>query len=236
MARIRGRRGFTLVELTVVIGVVVFLIGLTLTLGSAVVEQANTRETETTLRLLDQAMETWELAADRQLTWWDVHDNVASKQHHDVHGDTPEVLIITQMLSVIARHAEAREILERIQPEFMYTYGAGEYPAWIRTPDQQQHMNAYEGQLTVLDAWGVPIYATHPGRSWSAAVDTQNGRDDDGTIRTYNERNYGVTRNRRVCFVSAGPDRRFGLMHLPDSEAGFAFTRDNVFSYEVDRP
>ena len=94
----------------------------------------------------------------------------------------------------------------------------------------------FDGSLTILDAWGTPIYATHPGRSYDpnlfeADPNYYKPPDPDGTIRTYNEREYGVARNREVCFVSAGPDRRFG--HLQADPQG---SEDNLYSYPITRP
>ena len=64
-----GHRSFTLIELVVVIAVVLLLAGITLSVSVAVVEHAELRRTDTTMRLLDAAVREWELAADRKLSW-----------------------------------------------------------------------------------------------------------------------------------------------------------------------
>ena len=65
----RPARGCSFVELTVVIGIVVFLTGLTLSAGTVVVRHGEQSETKIVLRLLDAAVGEWELQADRRLTW-----------------------------------------------------------------------------------------------------------------------------------------------------------------------
>jgi prepilin-type N-terminal cleavage/methylation domain-containing protein len=231
------RRGFTLVEVMVAIGVIVFLVGLTVSVSVAVAERSARMQTETTLQLLHQAMQEWEATADRQLTWWSYKnpdDDPQTRDLHEIHSDTPETLIITEMLDVITAVPSVRQMIGQIEPDFLYTYQEGTYPAWI-TQDQthaaaaQQALDSrFVGSLTVLDAWGMPIYATHPGRVWTRApADAQFGPDDDGTIHTYNEDRYGVCRNRVIRFVSAGPDRDFGHLYLPDDKA----VRDNLYSY-----
>ena len=92
----------------------------------------------------------------------------------------------------------------------------------------------------MLDAWGTPIYATHPGRIWTL---NDRGPDPDGTIQTDNEERYGIAPNRRVVFVSAGPDQRFGLteefnsLDADDGDAAIAKARaDNIYSVDVDFP
>ncbi|MCZ6850871.1 MAG: hypothetical protein O7F17_04445, partial [Planctomycetota bacterium] len=94
----------------------------------------------------------------------------------------------------------------------------------------------FVGSLTILDAWGTPIYATHPGRPFNAGSDPGDP-EPDGTIRTYNEDKYGGARNRQICFVSAGPDGNFGnldpsipLYHDPEG------AKDNIYSYPINKP
>lgn len=240
----RSPAGFTLTELVIAIGLILLLAGLGLSVSVAIIEQSERRQTQTVLTLLDTAVKEWELTAERKLSWWERDDDLTLKQTADVHATTAEVLIITEILDVITRSDRVRRIIAAIDPEFVYAYRRYVYPPWIDGSLQYQVILYFNGSLTVLDAWGTPIYATHPGRPWTPA-DEENDvpRDSDGTIRTPNEGRYGIAPNRRVVFVSAGPDQRFGLseefnsLDADDGEVAIAKARaDNIYSVDVDFP
>ncbi len=235
-------RGFTLVEVVVTVGIIVFLAGLTVTAMVNLAERAEIGRTKNILRLLDVAMAEWELTTDRKLTWG--FDPFRTGRY-DIACDREPILVITEMLGVIGRSSAVQSILAGLDPDLCYKYDPGDLPNWIGNNREERHLDELVDRfgvpITILDAWGTPIYSTHPG---SLSGDTFGGycetfgTDDDGTQRTQNERDYGVARNRRVCFVSAGPDRRFGLLRevggLPESEHEAAIERakgDNVYSY-----
>ena len=214
----RGPAGFSLIELVIVLGLILLLAGLALSVSVAVIEQSERRQTQTVLALLDTAVKEWELTAERKLSWWQRGDDPGTA---DIRSDTEEVLIITKIRDVISRSEHVKRIIAAIDPDLVYTYRPDTYPPWIETPQERVQQDDFpDGALTILDAWGTPLYAIHPGRSWTPADRTKyRTRDSDGTITTDNEDRYGIAPNRRVVFVSAGPDRRFGLVeevqHLP---------------------
>lgn len=231
------RCGFTLVEAVVTIGIIILLTGLTVAAVTSVMRQTEIRQTESTLALLDAAMQEWESNAGRKLTW---------KAHYDpdhivaeVHWNTPEVLIVSEVLDVVQRDPAARSILSRIDPEFLFEFSRDSIPRWISPDEQNEVYERFIGSLTVVDAWGAPIYATHSGRAHDLRTfdfDVNRDPDPDGTIRTYNEAKYGIARNRRVCFVSAGPDGQFGFQSAPPESPDFKATLDNLYSYPPQRP
>ncbi len=237
----RSAKGFSLVEMTVVIGLIVLLAGLTLSGSAAVLRHSEQRQTRTVLAQLDGAITEWELQADRKLSWWQLPpDSLEDYDAREVHSNTPEVLIITEILDVVMRSATIRQIIAGIDPELIYHYGDDTAP-WL---DEQQEIpqvnDRFVGSITVLDAWGTPIYATHPGRLWTEQ-DAEGiytlDRNQDGTIYTGNEEDYGIAPNRRIVFVSAGPDGLFGLtqefLHLSQlarPDARDEARRDNIYS------
>ena len=234
-------KGFSLVEMTVVIGLIVLLAGLTLSGSAAVLRHTEQRQTRTVLDQLDAAIAEWELQADRKLSWWQQYlDAPGHREASDIHSDTRPVLIITEILDVVTRSATVREMIAGIDPELMYRYDDDTAP-WLDEQWEKNQVNAFFlGSVTILDAWGTPIYATHPGRVWveedAKGIYTLD-RDQDGTIQTYNEEDYGIAPNRRIVFVSAGPDGLFGIPdEFPDlsgdvlTGARDEASMDNIYS------
>jgi len=235
--RLRARRAFTLVEMVVAIGIIVFLTGLIVSSGVALMRAADVRATRATITLLDQSVGEWEREADRRFTH-------GAGPGYELQSDTPFVFVITEMIEVMQRAGASRDRLAGIEPDAIYVYADGPYPPWVRTfADQAAHAQ-FIGSMTVLDAWGTPIYATPPGRL-ATSTDPPEKIDADGTIETVNEAWYGVARNQQVCFVSAGPDRRFGLIYefagieggFPAMAAAIAKAReDNIRSHPPAEP
>jgi len=218
------KRAFTLIEMLVAIGILVLLTGLLVSGSAALVQRSEIRETETAITILDDALREWERRAERRLV---------RRPGGELDPQTPFIFVITEVLRTARRTDAVRDLLARIDPSRLYTYSAGEIPPWIRVYAEEQALPLFIGEMTVLDAWGTPIYATHPGELSSSGV-----RDEDGTERTLNERYYGSCIHRRTCFVSAGPDGLFGLdtefpgMAPPTREAAKEEARsDNVYSY-----
>lgn len=228
------RRAFTIVELLVVVGVIVLLVGITMTVGTAVAERAEISQTSRTIDLLDATVDAWQTDARRNVTWG--RDGNPSGATYDMQADTDEIFVITELLDVLLRSDEAMAVFSRIDPRYIHRYEAGVYPEWIVTAAQRHELDErFDDSLTILDAWDTPIYALHPGREWRD-TDDEYRRDNDGTYRTDRELKYGIARNRRIAFVSAGPSGRFGSMtgdSYPDIEGDQADLDDNIYSYPL---
>lgn len=213
--RVRSARGFTLIELVIVIGLILVLVGLTMAVGLAVRAQSETRQTENVLILLDQAVKQWEIAADRQLSWG-TEDLPVDGAVYDINDQNFADVQLTQLLGRISTNQSARDILAQIDDDFL----------------QQEEGGL---KLKLVDPWGSPVHLIHPG-----TVDPVNAVDPDGTIRVsvdlFGDRGhediYGVARNRQLLFVSAGPDGEFGNLSADPDSDDFKQTQDNVYSYQ----
>ena len=262
-----ARRGFTLVEMLVAIGIIVVLAALTITASVALVEKSERGETETVLKQLELALAQWETRADRKLSWGVDQDPFDAYEPFDVSDGAPHVFTATQVLRRIRRMAEVRDILADIKSDFVYRYhkkkdGDWDIPPWLPAqvdmddPDPliqgsggsfnpvvslttDQHERLLD-ELAILDAWGTPIRAVHPGRvaNFVTYGDDEDGADPDGTVRLdaafqgRNEAIYGVAKNRTVLFVSAGPDGKFGDVSKAVDSDWYKQTADNVYSYQ----
>jgi len=230
----RRPAGFTLVEMVVAIGLIIFLVGLTVTAAQALVRKSEVHRTKNVITLLDTALHEWEISSGRKLRRTPVEGEAELWEHREL------VLVIAEVLDAIGNRDSVKSILAQIDPAFVHVFAEGEVPAWYPdAPSALAQLDGFVGSLVVLDAWGSPVYATHPGRPASSLTPPPPVVDDDGTEQTYNEYLYGVARKRQVCFISAGPDRRFGLYtEFPNLqgidllEAIGEARKDNVASYE----
>lgn len=225
----RARRAITLVELLVVTGILVLLAGLAAAGLSAGARLAERTRTRTAMDLVHAAIVAHEAEAG-PITWG---------PDGDIHPETPYVYVVTEVYREVARSSAGREILARLDSKVVRTYDASApLPPWIRFYEEEILVGFYDGEHTVLDAWGTPLYATHPGPIAGPDADPADV-DPDGTLRTANERDFGSADSRRICLVSAGRDRRFGVRTEFPGLDGDALRRaierareDNLYTYE----
>jgi len=258
----RPRRAFTLMELIIVIGIILLLTALTVTVGVGVVAKSEVRATESTLKLLDLAVQEWETESGRKITWG--REDEPPNATFDINPTTPQYVsdydertMLNIVLDKVQRNPTASDILRQIDGAYLKRVDAT-----IDSEDVQV--------LEVLDAWEQPVYVIHPGRVVdtrtfnpsntslpnvdlfaSQVVDT----DEDGTIRVGAdpaigmhpliadageafawENILGVCKNRRICFVSRGPDGDFGDLSADPDTNEYKATLDNVYSYPVEQP
>lgn len=226
----RHARGFTVVELIITIGLIVLLVGLTVAVTSAFSRKSEVGQTEDMIRLLDMAVLEWEQAAERPLTLGDPGTGFT----FDIDETEEPAVQASQLVTRIGNTAGVREILAQIDTNFL-----------------QRDVTDIDGdgdvdEKIIRDAWDNLVYVIHPGRIANAAPpfnDVLADADQDRTIRTMWEDEYGVALNVRLFFVSAGPDGRFGLDGDFSGLTGAELDRakrearaDNVYSYEVETP
>ena len=117
------RRAFTLVELLIVIGIIVLLLGLTLTVSTGLLGGSDVRQTRNALKLVDAALREWEIASDRPVrvgTGVGFDLNIGEKggggEIDPYSGDAPE--ITRRLLTLLNRNPASQNILADVNPRF----------------------------------------------------------------------------------------------------------------------
>ena len=200
----KTRRGFTLIELVVVIAIILLLLSLVMAVGLSARAQAEKSEMQNILLLVDQAIKEWEVVSGRKLSW-------GIGDIYDLQSDVGPTFQLDQALARIQKVDSVKQILANIDSDFLQQVDNGSNPP----------------TLHLVDPWGEEVCLIHPG-----SVDNVNSptEDSDGTIRTAIENIYGLTVNRTLLLVSAGPDGEIGSLLDPDLPA-FDQTADNIYSY-----
>jgi prepilin-type N-terminal cleavage/methylation domain-containing protein len=237
----RVRRGFTVLELVVVIGVILILMAIALSVTSAVLAGNDRRTMETTFKLLEQAMESWQAQMGREISYGRRAVPAGGGGPPDYTGTTPNVsydiyevnatspyiiCILIEQLGISG--SESSEILAKIPGtalRFVPMNGTTVIGQPLPASWAPNRMPANTTGLVreIVDPWGQRISSCFPGRPATKAelANTAIFTDvNDGSVRTTDEQLLGVCRNRRPYFVSGGPD------------GDFATLDDNIFSYQ----
>ncbi len=243
-ALLRARRGFSLVELTIVIGVIIILVSLVLAVSTIVIAKNEERSTASTLAILDAAVKEWERQVDHRVTFpqslaesnatgttWDIPwDPALNTISGSAESSLPAIYKTTQsgepnflefqrfvwLVELITQQPDCREMLAKIPEDSFHR---------IRVPSGSTYV--YYNLKEITDAWGTPLLAVFPGRDWTSS-DAANLQDLDGTIKTPLEQSLGLScRNKQVLFVSAGADQKF----LNASATTEDERADNIYSY-----
>ena len=149
-------------------------------------------------------------------------------------NSTYAICIVLERLATTPDSAEIISRLPNTAIRFVPLNGANAVEPlptdWPQTAPQQDpnQMPPYASVREIFDPWNRRIGVIFPGRAATKAevaaavtAPTSQGIDvEDGSVRTMDEHFLGICRNRKMCFVSAGPDGDMGT------------TADNIYSYE----
>ncbi len=242
------RRGFTLLELLVVIVIIAILTGIIAGAGVAVLGNRSVKLTEDVLRTLDRALSDYMTSNGDAPPAWNValYENVPGTAYHAIAGGDNERMNNDAWATLNSReyprHPDAAVFLRAAQgfgAVDSILSGLGE--RWLfPTPQTDAPLtkpNALDASPSVLDSWSdasswaspwpvlgggvTPIYYVHPSNELA-------------------QRLYGRCVNGRPYFFSAGADRKYGStthettdgsvddMRAIDAEMSL---KDNVYSY-----
>jgi type II secretory pathway pseudopilin PulG len=165
------------------------------------------------------------------------------------------------LMQRFGENERTRDIVSKIPETYSRRWRTGDPAlpgAWASTaiatnPNRMPNPTGTVRVPLVLDAWGFRIGVCFPGRPWrnGTGLSTTNPNDfpsglylrgvnspasgapdADGTEQTPDERIFGSCRDRRIRFISAGPDGSFGEVFQPEGSALKKQTQDNIVSYE----
>lgn len=195
-------RGFTLVELIITVAIIAVLAGLAVTALGVFSDKNDVRRTETTLQLLQNAVDTFETEAGRPVSWGLSPSQAGST---DVQSSTPHVLSSARLLVAIDRVDAVSSILGRISPDALVSIDStAPKPTWLApgsaaayasaqdpngfdasaVAESQFESGALDGLAVPLDAWGEPIRMVHPGPTREDFVRIRSS-DEVGTPGNY---------------------------------------------------
>ena len=252
----RRRGGFSLIELVVVVGVIITLISLVLAVSTLLIQQNEARQLESAFATMNVAVQEYELAVGRPLTYqdrfeqgdgrfdipWIVDLGVGGlgpfygasgagnacncSSTQDTHGWEKTIVRLLQLLE---RTDAAESAIAKLDPSLFRPL---ELQNGLPLPSNAS-------LSTLEDPWGAAVAVVMPGRRFRDGVDESTfDRDADGTIRTLMENKLGVCRNGQLLFVSAGPDGDIGCLGCSGQgdSTRFEATLDNIYSYSPEKP
>jgi type II secretory pathway pseudopilin PulG len=246
---LNNRRAFTVLELVIVIGVILVLMSLALTVTSVVLAANDRRSVQSTFVLLDQAITSWESQAGREMSSGRRANPPGTPTVPDftlgTNGPTAgfeiyeENFLTTYSICIVLERLtsspDSADIIARLPStaiRFVPLNGANAVEplptGWTSTSPQTDpnQMPPYASVREIFDPWNRRIGVIFPGRAATkaeiaaAAAAPATIDVEDGSVRTMDEHYLGICRNRKMCFVSAGPDGDMGT------------TSDNIYSYE----
>ena len=221
-------RGFTLIEMMIVIAIIVLLAGLTLGISNKVLRGSEIRKTKDAITLLDTAISEWVTEMGRQVTFASVG---AVEGNYDIPSD--DIIDIPTFNSSVTQ-AEMSDAMN-FRAEAMWTLLTELESS--KNILAKIHPDLIENNR-VIDAWGSPIGIVFPCGSFKGSdlISLAEDASGDLTVRDQAEGGLGSCLNKQPYFVSAGPDGQWGYRYQANpytrDDDVWKACLDNVTSYE----
>ena len=255
-------RGFTLVELVVVIGIVIALLSLVLAVSTILIQQNESRQLANAFKVLESAVQEYEIAIGRPMRSQDVADPPGAYEMPLI-VDT-EALIEDQVGGGVSLPTDYRDIERFYQPcacsqdiadgwqhhiirligLMNRTDGCRDMIARL-DPSLLQPLRQFNGDplpgnvsfTTFVDPWGTPLAVVMPGRQWNPAKDPQSAEDRYATPDDDGTVRTGLEEIMGVCRngqILFVSAGPDGRLGCLDCPDGTAaeFARDNIYSYQ----
>lgn len=228
-------RGFTLVELLVVLGIILILVTLVVSVSSALVRRAERGQTEAALTIVDNAIAEWEAQYGRQISFGTMGSPAGSV--YDIMELPPSAgrYINVFLTTLLSQNEKCRAMLASIPSDLLREDKTNSPGTNLTIPGMAAPDNIYKPSVKprseLVDTWGNRIAVVCPGRKWR--VGDAGLPDRDGTIRTADENALGVCENRRICLISSGPDGLLGTESGLSAQQRTEALSDNIYSYEL---
>lgn len=240
--RLPSRRGFTLLELLTVVGIIVILVGLVGGVGIAVIGKQRVSQTQNVLASLDRALEEYitvvgaippYITTEYFLVPGESNDdadpaffrNYLNVQKNPVRPDA--AVFLKQAIGV----GDVQSIIAGLPAQFLVVTRGG----------RGGNLNSGDQDVTpsIIDSWA--------NKNWPADSDNNLWDITQQQVIYYVHPDnrlaqdlFGQCVNRRPYFFSAGPDLKYGFKSEgpagADQEEILGYLDDNVYSYPVGSP
>ena len=222
-------RGFSLIELLIVVGIIVILVSISIAVGFKVAGSGKVRQTEQTLRVLDQSLTEMiaKLGGNPKPYVVDPRpgNNTAAQQSNpgnqyvqavmDGINETDGKVInsVGLYMAQCKEFASVQETLKNLPQNIVKEYDADDN-------GNEGQANQQAPMLTVFDGWGNPIRYVHPA---FAGIHPTGG---SGSIQVWNTGGTGIL---KAPAVVNGVQRNFGIInvHRLQGDADCGFTPGN---------